>query len=54
MKLDILNQMFYNNYKRKLIKEGLDKFGSMENDEPIDVITILDEYFEQNEKRKEK
>lgn len=47
MKLGTIDQLFYYNYKKRLREEDLDTFGGFENDNPIDVIKILDEYFEQ-------
>lgn len=46
MKLGTIDQLFYDNYKKHLREEGLDTFGGFETDEPVDVIKILDEYFE--------
>lgn len=49
MKLGIIDQLFYDNYKTRLREEGLDTFGGFETDKPIDIICILDEYFEQKD-----
>lgn len=49
MKLGTIDEMFYKNYKRRLMEEELNSFGGIESDKPIDVIRILDEYFEQTE-----
>ena len=50
MKLGTLNQLFYNNWKRRMLEEELNTFGFGDDENPIiDVFAILDEHFEMEE-----
>lgn len=55
-KLDNINMIFFSNYIRELKENNLTSFGIDDNDDPIEVIPILLEYFglKPNRKVKEK